>query len=44
MAGKAPFQTIWESMDAGFLEVEARIPQGPLAFAPRPDGRMGLEP
>jgi hypothetical protein len=32
VAGKAPFQVIWESMDAGALEVEARVPQGPLGF------------
>jgi hypothetical protein len=41
--GKAPFQVIWESMDTGALEVEPRVPQGPLGYALRPDGRMGLE-
>ena len=29
--GKAPFQVIWEYMDAGYLEVDRRIPQGPMA-------------
>jgi hypothetical protein len=43
VAGKAPFQVIWEHMDAGALEVETRVPQGPLRYVLRPDGRMGLE-
>ena len=30
--GKAPFQVIWEYIDAGFLEVENRIPQGLLTY------------
>jgi hypothetical protein len=41
--GKAPFQLIWEYMDAGYLEVASRIPQGPLAYVPGPDGRMLLQ-
>lgn len=41
-AGKAPFQLIWEYMDAGYLEVAPRIPQGRLRYAPGPDGRMTL--
>jgi hypothetical protein len=40
--GKAPFQVIWEYMDAGYLEVDMRIPQGPMAYVPGPDGRMLL--
>jgi hypothetical protein len=40
--GKAPFQVIWEYMDAGYLEVDRRIPQGPMAYVPGPDGRMLL--
>lgn len=34
--GKAPFQLIWEAMDSGVLEIEKRIPQGPLTY--RQDG------
>ena len=41
--GAAPFQTIWEYMDAGYLQVVNAIPQGPLRFVPDPDGRMVLE-
>jgi hypothetical protein len=40
--GKAPFQIIWEYMDAGYLQVDNRIPQGPMAYAPGADGRMVL--
>jgi len=40
--GTAPFQVIWEHMDAGYLEVENRIPQGPMEYIPGPDGRMWL--
>ncbi len=35
VAGKAPFQVIWEHVDAGRLQIEPRIPQGPEVFAPR---------
>ncbi len=34
VAGKAPFQIIWEQMDAGHLQIESRIPQGPEVFEP----------
>jgi len=40
--GKAPFQVIWEYMDAGYLEVAKLIPQGLMDYAPGPDGRMHL--
>jgi hypothetical protein len=40
--GKAPFQVVWEYMDAGYLEIESRVPQGPLGYAPGPAGRMLL--
>lgn len=43
VAGKMPFQVIWEYMDAGYLQVDNRIPQGPMAFTPGPDGLMVLE-
>jgi hypothetical protein len=34
VAGKAPFQVIWEAMDAGRLQIESHIPQGPEVFEP----------
>lgn len=40
--GKVPFQVIWECMDAGCLQVKSRIPQGPMAYLPGPDGKMVL--
>jgi hypothetical protein len=43
VVGAAPFQVMWESMDAGYLQVENRIPQGPMAYVPGPGGRMVLE-
>ena len=33
-AGKAPFQVIWEYMDAGYLQVDRIVPQGPEVFEP----------
>jgi hypothetical protein len=39
---KAPFQLIWEFMDAGYLQVEPRVPQGPMTYQPGEDGRMHL--
>lgn len=41
-AGKAPFQLIWEYMDAGILEIEPRIPQGWFSYEPEADGRYHL--
>ncbi len=41
--GKVPFQVIWEYMDAGYLQVAKRIPQGPLQFVPGVRGEMTLE-
>ena len=32
--GKAPFQLIWEAMDAGHLQIESRVPQGPDVLEP----------
>jgi hypothetical protein len=43
VVGAAPFQVMWESMDAGYLQVDNRIPQGPMAYVPGPGGRMVLE-
>ncbi len=44
VAGKAPFQIIWESMDAGYLQIKDQIPQGPLRYLPAADGLMRLQP
>jgi hypothetical protein len=41
--GKAPFQVIWEIMDAGSLQVDNRIPQGPMEYVSAPDGMMLLQ-
>ncbi len=41
--GTAPFQVIWEYMDAGYLQVDNRIPQGTVEYAPGLDGRMVLQ-
>lgn len=41
--GKAPFQVIWEYIDAGYLQVDNRIPQGPMEYVPAPDGMMLLQ-
>ena len=41
--GKKPFQLIWEYMDMNSLEVEKRIPQGPLAYHADRHGRMILQ-
>jgi hypothetical protein len=30
-------------MDTGALQVDNRIPQGPMEFVPGPDGQMALE-
>jgi len=42
VAGKAPFQVIWETMDTGALQVDNRIPQGLMAYVPTSDGKMVL--
>jgi hypothetical protein len=41
--GKAPFQVIWEYIDAGFLEVENRIPQGLLTYTQDSNERRILQ-
>jgi hypothetical protein len=41
--GTVPFQVIWEYMDAGYLQVDNRIPQGMMEYARGPDGRMVLQ-
>lgn len=42
VSGTAPFQIMWEYMDAGYLEVENLIPQGPMEYVPGSDGRILL--
>lgn len=38
VSGTVPFQTIWEYMDAGYLQIANRIPQGLMEYTPDPDG------
>lgn len=40
--GKAPFQIIWEYLDAGILDVTNSVPQGLMDYATRRNGRMEL--
>lgn len=42
-AGKAPFQLLWEYMDAGYLQIDPYVPQGVFAFEPGSDGRSYLK-
>ncbi|MDW7990914.1 MAG: hypothetical protein RMK65_01985 [Anaerolineae bacterium] len=41
--GKAPFQVIWEFIDAGYLQIDPFVPQGPLQYLPDPTGRMWVQ-
>lgn len=41
--GQVPFQVMWEHMDSGCLEIENRIPQGPMEYVPGSPGRMVLQ-
>ncbi len=41
--GKAPFQAIWELMDAGALEIDSFVPQGPLTYLPDGSGRLRVQ-
>ncbi|GAB4579228.1 MAG: hypothetical protein Fur0022_19660 [Anaerolineales bacterium] len=43
VAGTQPFQTIYTMMDDGALQVENRIPQGPLQYVPGQDGLFHVE-
>ncbi len=36
---KQPFELIYEYMDAGYLEIDGHVPQGPLTFESKSDGR-----
>lgn len=42
-AGKVPFQTIWEAMDSGDLEIDSHVPQGEMSYVSAPDGRLALK-
>jgi hypothetical protein len=44
VAGKAPFQMIWEAMDSGALQLDNKVPQGPMYFAAGAEGLMELQP
>lgn len=41
--GKEPFQVIWELMDAGALQVDSFVPQGPLKYVPEATGLMRVQ-
>jgi hypothetical protein len=43
VAGKVPFQVMWEYMDEGRLHVENLVPQGPLTFTNNSQGMMILQ-
>ncbi len=40
--GKAPFQVLWEYMDAGYVQIESPVPQGPMRYVPDGRGMMVL--
>jgi hypothetical protein len=40
--GTAPFQAVWEYMDAGYLQVDNCVPQGPMEYLPGADDKMVL--
>jgi hypothetical protein len=42
VAGKAPFQVMWEYMDAGYLDVVKPVPQGVMEYVPGVDGKRVL--
>lgn len=42
-AGNVPFQTIWEAMDSGDLEIDPHVPQGEMSYEPASDGRLALK-
>jgi hypothetical protein len=42
-AGRVPFQTIWEAMDSGELEIDPHVPQGEMSYLPAADGRLTLK-
>jgi hypothetical protein len=42
IAGKQPFQAMWEAMDAGRLVIDSRVPQSLFGYLPGADGRMEI--
>lgn len=42
IAGKEPFQVMWEFMDEGVLQIDNFVPQGPLTYVPDGNGMMQL--
>jgi hypothetical protein len=42
VAGKVPFQVIWEAMDSGALQLDNKVPQGPMRFEAGAGGLMEL--
>jgi len=40
--GKVPFQVIWEYMDAGRIQIDNLVPQGPLIFEATPNEMRSL--
>jgi hypothetical protein len=42
--GQLALQTIWEYLDRGYLQIDNRVPQGPMRFAPVQAGTMRLQP
>lgn len=40
--GKAPFQAMWEAMDAGDIVIESHVPQGPIEYLGSGDEAMVL--
>jgi hypothetical protein len=43
IAGKEPFQVLWEAMDSGWLQISSHVPQGPMRYVPSADGSMLLQ-
>jgi hypothetical protein len=41
--GTEPFQVMWQYMDAGYIEIENLIAQGPMTYVPDAAGRMVLK-
>jgi hypothetical protein len=43
VSGKAPFQIIWEYMDAGLIQIDNLVPQGALTFFRDESGLMSIK-
>lgn len=43
VAGKKPFQLMWEYMDAGHIQIDTYVPQSQVAYASDASGRMILQ-